>query len=75
MTSDLTHLPLALLHQVLTLVDDLSGHDTPRRRRNQTHDGECSRCLACAGLADQSQKLALFKRKRNAVYRLHNIFA
>ena len=65
--SDLAHLLVTELEQILAAVDDLAADNFPRRRRDQPHDRQRSDALAAAGLADQPKSLALVDLEANAV--------
>ena len=53
----------------ISVKKDLAVDDFARRLRNQTHDGLGGNTFAAAGLADNTEHLAL-RGKRNIIHRL-----
>ena len=58
---------LAESGQILSVKNDAAALNASGRTGDKAHNGQCRRCLAGAGLADQPQRLTGLQRERNAV--------
>ena len=68
----LLHLALGQLKQIHAVQENLTAADVSRRIGKDAHDGLCDGGLTSAGLAHQTDGLALFQFKGDSVNRLNH---